>query len=65
MLKLHRKADDTKYTAEELTTVPLDDIKKMIEVQVPNAFAKAAKAAAKKAPAKKAAKKAAPKKKSK
>jgi DNA topoisomerase I len=65
MLKLGRKSDDTKYTADELTTVPLDDIKKMIEAQVPNAFAKAAKAAAKKAPAKKAAKKAAPKKKSK
>jgi DNA topoisomerase-1 len=64
-----RKADETKYTAEELGTVPLDDVKKMIEAQVPNAFAK--KAAAKKAPGKKAApkkdatKKAAPKKKSK
>jgi DNA topoisomerase-1 len=66
MLKLGKKADDTKYTADELTTVSLDEVKKMIEAQVPNAFAKA-KAAAKKAPTKKAAapKKAAPKKKSK
>ena len=65
MLKLHKKADDTKYTAEELSTVSLDDIKQMIIAQIPNAFAK--KAAAKKSPAKKAAapKKAAPKKKSK
>jgi DNA topoisomerase I len=69
ILKVGRKADETKYTAEELTTVPLEDVKKMIEAQVPNAFAK--KAAAKKAPTKKAApkkdatKKAAPKKKSK
>jgi DNA topoisomerase-1 len=69
ILKVGRKADDTKYTADELVTVPLDDVKKMIESQVPNAFAK--KAAAKKAPGKKAApkkdatKKAAPKKKSK
>jgi DNA topoisomerase-1 len=62
MLKLAKKADDTKYTAEELSTVPLEDVKKMIELHIPNAFAK--KAAAKKAPGKKAApKKAAPKKK--
>jgi DNA topoisomerase I len=70
ILKVGRKADDSKYTAEELTTVPLEDVKKMIELQVPNAFA-TKKAAAKKAPGKKAApkkdatKKAAPKKKSK
>jgi DNA topoisomerase-1 len=69
MLKLGKKADDTKYTAEELSVVPLDDVKKMIEMQIPNAFANKKKAAAKKAPGKKAApktatKKAAPKKKS-
>jgi DNA topoisomerase-1 len=68
ILKVGRKPDDSKYTAEELTTVPLDDVKKMIEAQIPNAFA-TKKAAAKKAPSKKAApkkdatKKAAPKKK--
>lgn len=70
ILKVGRKADESKYTAEELTTVPLDEVKKMIELQIPNAFA-TKKAAAKKAPGKKAApkkdatKKAAPKKKSK
>ncbi|MCS3797460.1 type I DNA topoisomerase [Niastella sp. OAS944] len=71
ILKVGRKADESKYTAEELTTVPLEDVKKMIELQIPNAFA-TKKAAAKKAPGKKAApkkkdatKKAAPKKKSK
>ncbi|MBO9562780.1 MAG: type I DNA topoisomerase [Niastella sp.] len=64
MLKLGRKADDSKYTAEEMAQVSLDDIKKMIEAQVPNAFAKKTKAPAKKAAAKKTAtKKAAPKKK--
>ena len=57
MLKLTKKADDTKYTPEELVTVSLEEIKKMIETQVPNAFAKKAvakKAAPKKATAKKA-----------
>jgi DNA topoisomerase I len=68
MLKPGLKPDETKYTAEELATIPLDDIKKMIEVQLPNAFAK--KGAAKKTGTRKAtttkkaatAKKAAPKK---
>ena len=55
MLKLGRKKDGEKYTAEEVATLPLDDVKKMIEDQVPGAFTK--KAAAKKAPAKKAASK--------
>lgn len=61
MLKITKKADDTKYTPEELQTVPLEDVKKMIELQVPDAFKKKTKSAApKKAAAKK---KAAPKKK--
>jgi DNA topoisomerase I, bacterial len=65
MLKLAKKADDTKYTADELATISLEEVKKMIEVQVPDAFVKkgAKKAAAPKKKA--AAKKAAPKKKSK
>jgi DNA topoisomerase-1 len=54
MLKMGRKANGEKYTAEELATIELDPIKQMIEAQVPNAFAKKA--------VKKAAKKAAPKK---
>ncbi len=55
MLKLGRKPDGEKYVAEELTTLPLDDVKKMIEEQLPDAFKKPARktAAKKKAPAKK------------
>lgn len=52
MLKIAPRADKGKYTAEELATVSLQDVKKMIEAVEPNAFAK--KVAAKKAPAKKA-----------
>lgn len=62
MLKLGRKEGGEKYANEELSAISLDDVKKMIEQQVPGAFAK--KAAAKKGPAKKAAvKKAATKRK--
>ena len=60
MLKMGKKADGTKYEAAELATIDLDSIKKMIEEQVPNAFAKKAgtkKAATKKAVPKKAVKK--------
>ena len=53
MLKLGRKEGGEKFAPEELSTISLDDVKKMIETQVPGAFAK--KAAAKKAPAKRAA----------
>ncbi|HWJ29283.1 MAG TPA: hypothetical protein VNS32_22275, partial [Flavisolibacter sp.] len=58
MLKLGRKENGEKYSPEELTNISLEDVKKMIEEQVPGAFAKKAaakKTAAKKAPAKKAA----------
>lgn len=62
MIKLGRKQDGEKYTNEELTTISLDEVKKMIEAEMPDAF-KSKKAAAKKAPAKTAAaKKTAPKK---
>jgi len=61
MLKLGRKANNEKYTEEEVRNLPLEEVKKMIENQVPGAFAK--KTAAKKTAAKKAApKKAAAKK---
>ena len=63
MLKIGRKDETGKYTAEELSVIDLDTIKKMIEAQVPNAFSKKAKPTVKKAAAKKAApKKAAAKK---
>lgn len=52
MLKLPKKADDSKYTAEEIKDIPLEEIKKMIVAQVPNAFGKK-KAVRKKATAKK------------
>ncbi|HEU0109817.1 MAG TPA: type I DNA topoisomerase [Flavisolibacter sp.] len=67
MLKLGRGTGGEKLTAEELSSIPLEDVKKMIEAQVPGAFTKKAtakKAASKKAASKKtSAKKAAPKKK--
>ncbi|TMI72106.1 MAG: type I DNA topoisomerase [Bacteroidetes bacterium] len=63
IIKLPRKADETKYTADELKEIPLDEIKKWIEAQIPNAFGKKKKekkpaekkekAVAKKTPAKK------------
>ncbi|MDR0793809.1 MAG: type I DNA topoisomerase [Chitinophagaceae bacterium] len=57
MLKVGKKEDNTKYTPEELATLSLDEVKRMIKEQVPDAFAKKEKLAAKKAPAKKAVKK--------
>ncbi|MGZ8550293.1 MAG: topoisomerase C-terminal repeat-containing protein, partial [Chitinophagaceae bacterium] len=59
MLKIPKKADDTKYTAEEAATFSLDDVKKMIEVEIPGAFTKKEKkpGAKKKAVTKKAPKK--------
>ena len=54
MLKLIKDGGG-KFTAEEAAVLSLDDVKKMIEIQVPNAFAKKAKAPAKKAAVKKTA----------
>jgi len=62
MLKLGRKADGTKYEAVDLTGVDIDTVKAMIELQVPGAFSKKAKAPAKKSATKAATKKAGPKK---
>lgn len=61
MLKLGRNEKGDKLTADELATLPLEQVKAMIEQQVPGAFTK--KSAAKKASAKRSvAKKAAAKK---
>jgi DNA topoisomerase-1 len=61
MIKIARKKDGEKYTNEELAVISLDEVKKLIEVEEPDAFTK--KAAAKKAaPKKVAAKKTAAKK---
>lgn len=51
ILRLPKKADDTKYTADDLKDLPLDDVKKMIEAQIPNAFGKKKAAVKKKTPA--------------
>jgi DNA topoisomerase-1 len=51
MLKVTGQVEKGKYTAEELSTVSLDEVKKMIETQIPDAFVK--KAAPKKVAAKK------------
>jgi len=40
IIKLPRKADDSKYTADELKEIPLEEVKKWIEAQIPNAFGK-------------------------
>lgn len=60
MVKIGKKGNGEKYTNEELAELSLDDVKKMIEAELPEAFTKKAgakKSAAKKSPAKKAASK--------
>lgn len=64
MIKLGKKADGTKHTPEELSTLTLDEVKAMIVAEYPNAFIKKVtkkatptKAAAKKTVTKKAIKK--------
>lgn len=49
MFKIPKKADDTKYDAEELKEVSLDEVKKWITDQDPKAFAEKKKPAVKKA----------------
>ncbi len=68
IIRMPRKADDTKYTTEDAAAFTLEDVKKFIELEIPGAFTKKVrkKPAAKKdagTPKKKAAKKSAPKKK--
>lgn len=55
MLKLEAKEDRSKWTPEELAEISLDDIKKMIVAQMPDAFEKKTKAKAKATGTKKAA----------
>lgn len=40
IVKIPKKTADEKYTAEELATLSLDEIKKMIEAEIPEAFTK-------------------------
>lgn len=60
MIKLPKKADDTKYSTEEAAVLSLDDVKKMIEIEIPGAFMKKVKKTSR--PKKTTAQKAAPKK---
>jgi DNA topoisomerase-1 len=60
IIRIPKKADDTKYSADELKVIPIDDVKKWIVAELPNAFGK--KKAAKKAPVKAAVKEPAKKK---
>jgi len=53
MFKIPKKAEDTKYDAEELKEISLDEVKKWITDQDPKAFAEKKKPAAKKPAAKK------------
>ena len=48
VIKLPKKADDTKYTADDFKDMPLEEVKKIIVSQVPGAFGKKKKAAPKK-----------------
>lgn len=48
VIKLPRKADDTKYTADDMKAMSIDDVKNLILSVDPNAFGKKKKAAAKK-----------------
>ncbi|MBD3906653.1 type I DNA topoisomerase [Chryseobacterium sp. Ch-15] len=52
--KIPKKKDDTKYEADELKDVSIDEVKKWITAQDPKAFAEKKKTAAKKPAAKKA-----------
>ncbi|MEK7227229.1 MAG: DNA topoisomerase, partial [Bacteroidota bacterium] len=40
IIRMPKKADDTKYTAEDAAAFTLDDVKKFIEAEVPGAFTK-------------------------
>ena len=40
IIRLPKKSDDTKYTAEEAAQFTLEDVKKFIEAEIPGAFTK-------------------------
>ena len=43
IVRLSKKADGSKYDAKELAALSLEDVKKMVETEIPNAFGKKAK----------------------
>jgi DNA topoisomerase-1 len=57
VIYLPKKADGTRATTDEAAALTLEQVKVLIEAEVPGAFAKKTKPAAKKAPSRKTAKK--------
>ncbi|MCC7308808.1 MAG: type I DNA topoisomerase, partial [Acidobacteria bacterium] len=57
IISLPKKADGSRSTTEDAEVMTLEEVKKLIEAELPDAFAKKAKAAAKKTAAKKPVKK--------
>jgi len=48
-IPMPRKADGTRYTADEAAVLTLEQVKNLIEIELPDAFAKKVRAPAKKA----------------
>ncbi|MEJ7849183.1 MAG: type I DNA topoisomerase [Pyrinomonadaceae bacterium] len=57
IISIPKKADGTRSTADEVAALTLEQVKKLIEAELPEAFAKKTRPSVKKAPAKKTAKK--------
>ncbi len=57
IISLPKKADGSRSTTEDAEAMTLEEVKKIIEAELPDAFAKKAKSAAKKTAAKKPVKK--------
>src|SRR5687768_13205523 len=55
IISLPKKADGTRFTADEAAALTLEQVKKLIEAELPGAFAKKTRPSAKKAPARKTA----------
>jgi DNA topoisomerase-1 len=55
IISFPKKADGTRYTADEAAALTLEQVKKLIEAELPEAFAKKTRPSAKKAPARKTA----------
>ena len=53
ILRIPKKTADIKYTVDELAALSIEDVKKMIEAELPNAFGKKAAKSEKKTTAKK------------
>ncbi len=56
IISIPKKADGTRSTADDVAVLTLEQVKKLIEAELPEAFAKKSRPAAKKAPARRTAK---------